>query len=92
MNHEPVPVVHDVTNLLHYCSADSFEENKIWGYENMLAVLTRDKRPRPIIGSLHSMASIAYLYEKSKCRNSYPEVFIEKGVLKISIKFTREHP
>ena len=89
---QSVPVVHDVTNLLHYCSADSVEENKVWGYETMLAVLTRDKRPRPIIGSLHSMAGIVYLYEISKCRSNHPEVFIGKGVLKICIKFTREHP
>ena len=28
----------------------------------------------------------------TECRNSHPEVFLGKGVLKIRSKFTREHP
>ena len=30
--------------------------------------------------------------KRGTCRSSYPEVFLEKGVLKICRKFTREHP
>ena len=29
---------------------------------------------------------------KANCRSSHPEVFLEKGVLKICSKFTGEHP
>ena len=38
------------------------------------------------------LSALASKTETTKCRSSHPEVFLVKGVLEISSKFTGEHP
>ena len=61
---------------------------------NMLWTITLKSTPLPKGEMLLMMFAYATVFAKytTKYRNSRPEVFLEKGVLKICSKFTGQHP